>query len=157
MALTLDDPQGDVSAVLDGAAHTRPGDLIEMLSVIREYFGQVDDFPSLMKHLRGEDQGFGAHCLDQLRKSSPTSLKLTLKQMSEAPETFADCIAREFHVAANLMAGHDFYEGVRAQVIDKDRNPQWNPARLDEVTDDAVAAYFEEPAGGPLDLSGISD
>ena len=48
-----------------------------------------------------------------------------------------------------VLASHDFYEGVRAAVIDKDRNPQWRPARLAEVTEADIAAYFR-PAAEPL-------
>ena len=53
------------------------------------------------------------------------------------------------------MEGPDFLEGVRAQVIDKDRNPAWSPARLDEVTQAMLDRYFEVPEGGDLDLSGV--
>jgi enoyl-CoA hydratase len=51
-----------------------------------------------------------------------------------------------------IVAGHDFYEGVRATIIDKDGAPTWNPARLDDVSRAAVDAYFAPLDGGELRL-----
>ena len=55
---------------------------------------------------------------------------------------FAEVLRMEYRLTQACMAGHDFYEGVRAAVIDKDRRPKWRPARLDQVTEAAVDAYF---------------
>lgn len=150
------DPSGDaISGVLDDAANRRPSDLIEMLETIRVFFGSIESVPDLTKKLKDEKDSFRAHCLDAINKASPTSLLLTLQLLNEAPENFAACIAREFNVVANIMNGHDFYEGVRAQVIDKDRQPSWNPEKLADIPQADIHAYFETPAGGPLDLSGL--
>jgi enoyl-CoA hydratase len=54
----------------------------------------------------------------------------------------------EYRLSQRFMAGHDFYEGVRAAVIDKDQAPRWHPAALAEVTEEAVAQYFV-PLDGP--------
>ena len=51
-------------------------------------------------------------------------------------------IAREYAAALEIFVNHDFPEGIRAAVIDKDRNPQWQPARIEEVTPDIIARYF---------------
>ena len=56
----------------------------------------------------------------------------------------------EYRLSQACVAGHDMPEGVRAAVLDKDRQPRWQPASLDEVTDDLVAAHFAAPAGGDL-------
>ena len=56
--------------------------------------------------------------------------------------TLEDVLVQEFRVSCASLRSHDFVEGNRAQVIDKDRNPQWSPASPEEVTDDDVAAYF---------------
>jgi enoyl-CoA hydratase len=52
------------------------------------------------------------------------------------------------------MAGHDFSEGVRALIIDKDNRPHWRPEHLSEITPDDVAAYFAPLAAGELVLEG---
>ena len=93
---------------------------------------------------------------ERILAASPTSLKLTWRLLTEAPESFEACIAREFRVAAHLMAGPDFREGVRAQVIDKDRNPRWTPSDLAAVTDETLDHHFTPPQGGDLDLSGVA-
>jgi hypothetical protein len=57
----------------------------------------------------------------------------------------------EYRIVSRILAGHDFYEGVRAQIIDKDRTPKWDPADLDRVSDAAIAVYFA-PLDEELDL-----
>jgi enoyl-CoA hydratase len=51
-------------------------------------------------------------------------------------------LALEYRLTQHLMPGPDFYEGVRAMLIDRDRNPQWRPATLAEVTESMIDAYF---------------
>jgi enoyl-CoA hydratase len=57
----------------------------------------------------------------------------------------------EYRMASAFLEGVDFFEGIRAAVIDKDRKPKWSPNRLDEVADDTVAGYFA-PVTPELDL-----
>jgi enoyl-CoA hydratase len=53
-------------------------------------------------------------------------------------------------MVCEIRNGHDFFEGIRAQLIDKDRNPKWQPATLDAISDDDVARHFEVPETGDL-------
>ena len=79
-----------------------------------------------------------------IRSKSPTSLKLTFRQMRAGKAlSFDDCMRMEYRMSSRILAGTDFAEGVRAVIVDKDNAPKWNPATLAEVTDDAIAAYFE--------------
>lgn len=79
-----------------------------------------------------------------LRERSPTSLKLALRlARAGAAMSFEDCIRTEFRIVARILQGHDFYEGTRAQIVDKDRSPRWQPATLAEVTDAEIDRYFE--------------
>ncbi|GAA2015724.1 enoyl-CoA hydratase/isomerase family protein [Brevibacterium samyangense] len=70
-----------------------------------------------------------------IRTKSPTSLAVTLAMLRTAPDmTLAEVLERDLRVAVGIGRQPDLVEGIRAQVIDKDRNPQWNPASLDEVS-----------------------
>lgn len=90
---------------------------------------------------------------DILMRMSPTSMKLTLRALREgATDDLAGCLKREYRLVGNIKNGHDFFEGVRAQLIDKDRKPRWDPSNLRDVTDDMVASYFEKPPHGDLKL-----
>jgi enoyl-CoA hydratase len=89
------------------------------------------------------DAGWAAQVRASLLTKSPTSLKVTLRQLTLGREYDLDAaLALEYRLTQHFMAGHDFYEGVRAMLIDRDRKPQWRPATLTEVIDSAVDAYF---------------
>ncbi len=77
-------------------------------------------------------------------ENSPTGLKLTLKllRMARHSASLEECLTREYAAALEIFVNHDFPEGIRAAVIDKDRNPHWKPARIEEVTPDIIARYF---------------
>lgn len=75
-----------------------------------------------------------------MRSKSPTSLKVTLCHLQLAEkQSFDDIIDRDLLLAERFLQGHDMLEGIRAAVIDKDRNPQWNPSHLEEVS---IEDYF---------------
>ena len=59
----------------------------------------------------------------------------------------------EYRLTQHFMAAHDFYEGVRAALIDKGQNPRWRPPTLAEIDDDMVAAYFTPIGDGELDFA----
>lgn len=86
---------------------------------------------------------WAAETAARIRAGSPTSLKIALAQLRRGPKlSFEECMRTEFRIVSRVVQGHDFYEGVRAAVIDKDNAPQWRPAGLDSVSDDVVAAHF---------------
>lgn len=79
---------------------------------------------------------------------SPTSLKVTLKQLKLGAQlSLADCLRMEFRLGNRHVRDSDFAEGVRALLIDKDNQPKWKPPALQEVTSDRVDSFFEEVAG----------
>jgi enoyl-CoA hydratase len=91
----------------------------------------------------GADAGWAAETRADLLTKSPISLKITLRQLTIGRDYDLDAaLALEYRLTQHVMAGHDFYEGIRAMLIDRDRKPQWRPAALTEVTDSAVDAYF---------------
>lgn len=86
-------------------------------------------------------------------EKAPICEKVTLRQLERgAGLSFEDCMVMEFRLSQRAMAAHDFYEGVRAAVIDKDRAPKWRPASLADVSDADVEAWFAPLPGGDLDF-----
>nr|WP_183367267.1 enoyl-CoA hydratase/isomerase family protein [Gellertiella hungarica] len=103
-----------------------------------------DRMEEIVAALSAEGSDFALKTRDLLLGKSPTSLKVTLDlyRQGRRAASLRECLEREFAVTAGMIAGHDFYEGVRAAIIDKDRNPQWSPRTLDGVTAADVSAYF---------------
>jgi enoyl-CoA hydratase len=78
-----------------------------------------------------------------MRTKSPTSLKIALAQMRWGKTlSFEACMRTEFRIVSRVVYGHDFYEGVRAVIIDKDNAPRWQPPDLAGVEDGEVARHF---------------
>jgi enoyl-CoA hydratase len=78
-----------------------------------------------------------------IRAKAPLSLKIALAQMRRGRRwSFAECMRAEFRIVSRVVYEHDFYEGIRAVIIDKDNRPRWVPETLAEVTADAVENHF---------------
>ena len=91
----------------------------------------------------GVHAGWAAETRAGLLTKSPTSLKLTLRQLITGRDYDLEAaLALEYRLTQHVMAGHDFYEGVRAMLIDKDQAPRWQPGTLAEVNDRMIDAYF---------------
>ena len=88
-----------------------------------------------------------------IRTKSPTSQKIALAQVRRGAHwDFAQCMRAEFRIVSRIVQGFDFYEGVRAVIVDKDNAPQWRPATLAGVDDAAVERHFA-PLSAELALS----
>jgi len=100
----------------------------------------------------GTHAAFAAGTAALMRTKSPTSLKLVLEQMRRgATLDFAQCMRTEFRIVSRVVRGHDFYEGIRALLIDKDQAPRWRPSALADVSAIEVERYFA-PLARELDL-----
>jgi len=128
---------------LQDVAETIPGDYLcaHRASIDRVFGGDsVDD---ILAALDSEHTDWGSDTASTLRAKSPTSLKLAFHQIREGAKLdFDDCMRMEFRMVNRIIAGHDFYEGVRATILDKDGAPKWQPANLSGVKDRDVHAYF---------------
>ncbi|KAG2611781.1 hypothetical protein PVAP13_4KG111460 [Panicum virgatum] len=89
-----------------------------------------------------------ATTIQSLKRASPTSLKITLRSIREGrTQTIGECLNREYRMVCHVLCGdfsRDFFEGSRAILVDKDRNPKWKPSRLEQVHDEAVDQYFSK-------------
>jgi enoyl-CoA hydratase len=73
--------------------------------------------------------------------------------MCKSAPTLKEALITEFRLAARFVVSHDFREGVRAQLVEKDRNPRWQPATLADVTEGMVAACFAPLGDQELQLT----
>jgi len=102
----------------------------------------------------GADAEWAAAIAAMIRTKSPTSLKIALRQMRlGARLTFSDAMRTEFRIVSRIVRGHDFYEGVRAVIVDKDNAPHWQPAELASVGEAEVERHFAPLGAAELDLS----
>jgi enoyl-CoA hydratase len=131
-----------------------PAPLAQQSDRIDSAYGQRD-LRAVLKALGDEKSGWGEAQLAQLSTKSPTSLAVTFRQLREgAALDFDDAMRLEYRLVPRFLAGHDFREGVRALIIDKDGRPRWRPSRLEEVSPNDVEDYFRPLPAGELQLNG---
>lgn len=152
-ALTADEP---VDAVLARfAAPTPPAPLLATAQEIETAFGEPTLAGIAAKLVRMAEDGsaFAAETLATMRTKSPTSMAIALEQMRRgAAMGFAEVMRMEYRIVCRIAEGHDFYEGVRAVIVDKDNRPRWRPERIEDVDPAFVARHFE-PLPDDLDLA----
>ncbi|XP_075566712.1 3-hydroxyisobutyryl-CoA hydrolase, mitochondrial [Pelecanus crispus] len=113
----------------------------------------ANSMEELVQNLKQDGSPFAIKQLETINKMSPTSLKLTLRQLREgASMSLQDVLTMEYRLSQACMRGHDFYEGVRAVLIDKDQSPKWKPAALEEVSDEFVDDCFKPLGNNDLKL-----
>lgn len=110
-----------------------------------------DTVEEIFAALEAEGSDWALAQLAILKTKSPQSMKVTLRQLRTGATlaTFADNMAMEYRLGGRVVRSHDFQEGVRAVIVDKDNTPNWSPADLAGVSDSMVEALFAPlPAGG---------
>ncbi len=104
-----------------------------------------DRVEDIIARLEGSGDTFAAGLAHAIRTKSPTSLKVALRllRLARGAKCLEECLEREYRAVLRVTAvGRDFKEGIRAAVIDKDRNPKWQPAEFDAVTQADVDTYL---------------
>lgn len=146
-----DDPARDLTQLLHKHTSQKiPGSEIKALRpAIDRHFGQPD-MARIRDSLSGEDcpayQDWAASTLTAIDAKSPLAMCVTLELLRQGRElSLADCFALELHLDRQWFAKGDIMEGVRALIIDKDKNPRWTPPTLAEVTSAQVAEFFDKP------------
>ncbi|WP_327095733.1 enoyl-CoA hydratase/isomerase family protein [Nocardia vinacea] len=114
----------------------------------------ADTVEEIVDRLRAHGSPEAAKAATELLAKSPVALKVTLRSLraARAAKSLEAVLNEEYRVSIASLASHDLVEGIRAQVIDKDRNPQWSPATLVDVTAEQVDAYFVELGDKELGL-----
>lgn len=114
-----------------------------------------DDAEEIVRSLRS----LGAEAVaaaDTIDSKSPTSVKVTLESLRRVRGmSLEEALDQEYRVGLRCLAGPDFREGIRAQVVDKDRNPQWKPPTLAEVHESDVEGYFASLGERELGLAAL--
>ena len=112
--------------------------------------GSMNDLVASLSQVAGYDE-FAAATLDTLARRSPTSLHVAFRQITYGEAlTMEECMKMEFRILNRMLLGHDFYEGIRAAIIDKGDTPRWQPATLADIDEKAIDAYFDPLPGGEL-------
>jgi enoyl-CoA hydratase len=148
-----------VDAVLGAFVETgEAGPLLGLAPTIQRLFAadQVEDILAALDRegsAAGRTGEFAAKTAAAIRTKSPTSLKLALAQVRAGRHlSFDACMKTEFRIVSRIIHGHDFYEGVRAVIVDKDNAPRWRPSTLGEVTKAEIERHFAPLDCDELDL-----
>jgi enoyl-CoA hydratase len=136
----------DVGMLIKGfATGETAGPVAAKEPVIDALFG-FDRMEDIVAVLRRDGSEFAQSTLKTLNEKSPRGMVVTLKllRLARKAASLEECLVREYRAALEVFRSDDFREGVRAAVIDKDRNPTWSPPRVEDVTPAMVAPYFAE-------------
>jgi enoyl-CoA hydratase len=150
-----------IDPLLDDRHQPQPPGLLQLeRPMIEAFFSQ----PSIHEIVRALEQATGASTewaqktLAGLRKCSPLSLAITDRHIRAARTLdLRETLIQDYRLAVKCLNGRDFYEGVRAALVDKDGKPVWSPARIEDVSEAFVAAYFEPLEAGELNLATRSE
>jgi enoyl-CoA hydratase len=126
------------------AEEAGPAPLSAQDAKIDQYFRQAS-LTAVLETLGdgAEEDPFAAETLAGMLKRSPMSLAIAAEQMKRGADlSFHDAMVMEFRIVSRIVHGHDFYEGVRALIIDKDNAPVWQPGKIAALDDAAVLAHF---------------
>ncbi|MFF1254734.1 enoyl-CoA hydratase/isomerase family protein [Pseudarthrobacter sp. NPDC058329] len=115
--------------------------------------GDAEEIVRRLRSWGGGDAAEAARAADTIEAKSPTSVKVTLASLRRVKgRTLDEALAQEYRVGLRFLAAPDFREGIRAQVVDKDRSPRWSPPTLAEVPPQLVERFFEPLGNKELDL-----
>lgn len=139
-------PSSDIETLInDFATGETAGPVAALQSHINSWFAH-DRVQDIVAALRRDGSELATSTLKALNEKSPRGMVVTLKllRLARKSSSLEECLTREYRAALAVFASDDFREGVRAAVIDKDRNPHWSPVRIEDVTPEMLASYFAE-------------
>jgi len=136
----------DVSKLINGfSTGETAGPVAAKEPTIDALFG-FDRMEDIFTALKRDGSEFALTTLKTLNEKSPRGMVVTLNllRLARKSSSLEECLVREYRAALEVFRSDDFREGVRAAVIDKDRNPSWSPPRIEDVTPQMLAPYFAE-------------
>ncbi|MCB1493762.1 MAG: enoyl-CoA hydratase/isomerase family protein, partial [Rhodobiaceae bacterium] len=143
---------GDTDAILADFCEAATG------ATLPEHQAEIDrcfagtSVEDILGRLASDGSAWANAQANTLAQKSPTSLKITFRQLRlGATLEFGDAMRTEFRIVSRVLQGHEFFEGVRAVIIDKDQAPRWQPDALDKVSASDIDAYFA-PLDDELDV-----
>lgn len=137
------DPQ-DIARILDDLATPAPdARILAQRDAIDRLFAS-DELEAIFAALAADDSDWAKEQLATLGTKSPQTMKVSLRLLHEGAmmPTFEDEMRQEYAVGAHVVQRHDFLEGVRAVIVDKDNAPNWQPATPEGVTDHVIEQIF---------------
>jgi enoyl-CoA hydratase len=156
-------PSGKLAALREALTKVRPGATSAEIKTLIDGFatGEIagpvaanqskidgwfahDGMQDIAAALQRDGSELAQSTLKTLNEKSPRGMVVTLRllRLARGSVSLEECLVREYRAALQVFASDDFREGVRAAVIDKDRNPKWSPAKIEDVTPEMVAPYF---------------
>lgn len=136
----------DIKALIAGfATGETAGPVAAKQATIDQWFAH-DRMQDIVAALQADGSELAQATLKTLSEKSPRGMVVTLKllRLARTASSLEECLVREYRAALEVFASDDFREGVRAAVIDKDRQPKWSPPRIEEVTPEMIAPYLAE-------------
>lgn len=129
-----------------------PSSLKPYFPVINETFAQKQ-LENIFSGLQMMNSDWCLQTINNLKIKSPTSLKITLQQLHQGlGQDFKQCLQMEYYLAGHFLQGHDFFEGIRAFIITKDRLPNWQPDKLSDINQSDIDKYFTPLPGTEAQL-----
>jgi enoyl-CoA hydratase len=134
----------DVKSLIDSFATGETAGPVAALRPQIDGWFAYDRMQDIVAALKHDGSELAQSTLKTLNEKSPRGMVVTLKLLRLARESSSleECLVREYRAALEVFASDDFREGVRAAVIDKDRNPKWSPPAIEDVTPEMLAPYF---------------
>lgn len=133
------------AAIARVVEHDQDAPIRSRLEAINRHFSH-DTVGEVLASLEaaGPEDAFAHEALALMRAKSPMSMAIAIEQVRRGKSLdFNAAMVMEYRIVSRLVHDPDFYEGVRALIIDKDNHPRWNPSRIEDVDPAKVAAHFE--------------
>jgi len=136
----------EIKTLIDGfATGETTGPVAGKRTAIDRWFAH-DRMQDIFADLERDGSELARSTLKALNEKSPRGMVVSLRLLRQARSaaSLEECLVREYRAALEVFRSDDFREGIRAAVIDKDRNPRWSPPRVEDVTSEMLAPYFAQ-------------